>query len=157
MNGEWVLVAEKMLQASDLNTNQNRLLLRRCDAQKRLLPLLRQSELEAVMNSNGGLNIEISTANCDKVFEVQFKHWGSSKGFIFNGRGWRNLRSHFKEMLTEGNILRFYRFRGDGEREEGRDRKLQMRMVVVPSSEMMKAADILVSFRRKRPSAISAG
>ncbi|KAL0912852.1 hypothetical protein M5K25_016265 [Dendrobium thyrsiflorum] len=152
MNGEWVLVAEKILQASDLNTNQNRLLLRRCDAQQHLLPLLRQSELEAVMNSNDGLNIEISTANCDKVFEVQFKHWGSSKGFIFNGRGWRNLRSHFKGILTEGYILRFYRFRGDGEGEgegeEGRERKLQMRMVVVPSSEMMKAADILVSFRQ---------
>ncbi|PKA48114.1 B3 domain-containing protein [Apostasia shenzhenica] len=148
------MVAEKELQRSDLDTNQNRLLLRRNEVRRRLLPLLPPEEAEAV-ESGEGIMLEIFS-NVGR-FNVNFKYWRSSKAYVFNGSGWGSLRGHHKHIFREGNVLRFFADCPNGETAgggagdhdgNGGGRKFShLWMVVAANRELMEAAEVLNSFK----------
>ncbi|KAG0457371.1 hypothetical protein HPP92_022528 [Vanilla planifolia] len=137
----WVLAIEKELRASDLDSNQNRLLIHRSDARERLLPLLRPPEL-ALVNGGSGIKVDITTCNGSSTFEVTFKYWPSSKGYLFNGNGWGQLLEQYRDKFKEGTVLRFFA------QHRGKENiKFRLIMIVASNKETMDAADVLVSMK----------
>ncbi|KAF3328600.1 hypothetical protein FCM35_KLT05678 [Carex littledalei] len=98
-NGHGIqFIMTKRVAESDLNRQQNRLLITKqsVDAIQRMLP--QEEKTVANLNPNvtvdcGGLDIRVFTRNKFRVEEVKLQRWDSTGSSVINGRGMNAFRA----------------------------------------------------------------